>query len=170
MADQNDLTQNVTLWNNTKSKNISTLTDGSVERLAVNALISDSEAPTKYQLKSDIDAVGNLLNVTTDTSLFSYTGAGILDFIAVSGSNANYEVVIKVDGTERIRVAMSELASLGLSNAANVDIWAETANKNFRYNPSEIGFETSFELLAKATGTPLPTVEHLTLFRERVTA
>ena len=37
MADTNDRTQNVTLFDNAKSKNVSVITDGSLERLAVDA-------------------------------------------------------------------------------------------------------------------------------------
>ena len=169
MADQNDLTQNVTLWNNDKSKNVSTITDGAVERLAVDATatIVDNESPTRYQLRSDFNATGVALNTATDTELFSYTGDGVLDFVAIAGSTATYEVTIEIDGTERIRITMAELASIGLSNATNVDMWAETANKNFRYHPQNIGFATSFTILAKALATPLANVSHLILYRER---
>lgn len=169
MADLNDPTKNVTIWNNAKSKNVSTITDGAIERLAVdaNATIVDNESPTRYQLKSDFDATGVTLNTSTDDVLFSYVGDGVIDFIAVAGSTASYEVTIEIDSVERIRITMAELASIGLSNATNVDMWAETANKNFRYSPEQVGFTTGFRVLAKATGTPLALVKHLVLYRER---
>ncbi|MBW1672066.1 MAG: hypothetical protein JRJ45_00220 [Deltaproteobacteria bacterium] len=145
------------------------------ERLDCNidgstVIVSDSESATKYQMKTDFDAVGDLLNVTTDTVLHSETGTGTLDFVAITGSNASFEITIEVDGVERIRITMAELAAIGLSNATNVPFWAETANKNFRYSPNiPVGYTTGFRILAKASGTPLPTVKHLTLFRERIT-
>jgi len=169
MTDVNDLTQNVTLWDNAKAKNVSTVTDGAVERLAVDAVavVTSDESATKFQLKSDYDAIGVALNTSTDTSLFNFTGAGVIDLIAVNSlTTANFEVTIKIDGTERIRITMADLgAALGLTNS-DFDIVAETANKQFRYRPNSIGFTTSFEVLAKAT-TASPNVRHLVLFREK---
>ena len=40
MADTNDRTQNVTLWNDAKGKNVSIITDGATERLAVDASVT----------------------------------------------------------------------------------------------------------------------------------
>jgi len=157
-----------------------TLTDGQVYppritksgKLAIEATVSDNESPTKYQLRTDFDAVGDILNTSTDVVLLAVTTtSGVLDFIAVSGGNANYEIAIEIDGTERLRITMAELASIGLGNATNVATWAETANKNFRYHPKDpVGFTTGFRILAKATGAPLPTVTHMTLYRERVSS
>lgn len=175
MADINDLTQNVNIWDDGKSKSVTVTTDGAKERLDCNmdgseVVISDSESATKYQLNSDYDATGDALNTSTDTVLHTVTGqSGTLDFVAVTGNNSNFEVVIEVDSIERIRISMASLASIGLSNATNVPIWAEVANKNFRYSPLlPIGYTTGFRILAKATGTPTPTVKHLTMYRERV--
>ena len=157
------------------NKLITVTTDGVKERLDCNmdgseVIISDSESATKYQMQTDFDAVGTLLNTTTDEVLFSDTGTGTLDFVAISGSTSGFEIAIEVDGTERIRITMAELASIGLSNAVNVPFWAETANKNFRYSPNiPVGYTASFRILAKATGAPLATVDHLILYRERIT-
>ena len=170
MADINDPTRNVTLWDNVKGKNVSVITDGSHERLAVDAkaTITDNESPTRYQLKSDYDASGTALNTSTDTELFSFTGQGVIDLISVNSlTSSNWEVVINIDGTERIRISMGDLgSSLGLTNS-DYDIVAETANKQFRYHPNSIGFTTSFSVEAKSTvGTP--SVNYLVLYRERV--
>jgi len=121
-------------------------------------------------MKTYFDAIGLTLNTTTDDILFSVTGTGTLDFVAITGSNANFEITIEVDGVERIRISMAELASIGLGNATNVPFWAETANKNFRYSPNiPVGYTTGFRIMAISTGTPLATVKHMTLYRERVT-
>ncbi len=63
---------------------------------------------------------------------------------------------------------MADLGSgIGLGNATNVPLWAETANKNFRYSPKQGGdFTDSFEVLAKATTTPTGTVNWLVNYRE----
>jgi len=176
MADQNDLTTNVALYEEGKSTSVTTETDGSGnERLHCNmdgseVIISDSESATKYQMKTYFDAIGLTLNTTTDDILFSVTGTGTLDFVAVTGSNANFEITIEVDGSERIRISMAELASIGLGNATNVPFWAETANKNFRYSPNiPVGYTTGFRIMAISTGNPLASVKHMTLYRERVT-
>jgi hypothetical protein len=173
MADLNDLTQNVSIHNDTTDADVTTTTDGSKERLDVSVqdnidvTVTDSESPTRYQLKSDYDATGVSLNTSTDTELYSFTGSGVIDLIAVNSlTSANWEVALSIDGTERIRISMADLGSnLGLTNSA-YDIVAETANKQFRYHPIEVGFTTSFTVEAKATvGTP--NVKHLVLFRER---
>jgi len=165
---------NVCLYDDLGNKISVILRDG-VYRLAADmsgseVIISDSESATKYQMKTYFDAIGLTLNTTTDDILFSTTGTGTLDFIAITGSNANFEITIEVDGTERIRITMAELASIGLSNATNVPFWAETANKNFRYSPNiPVGYTTGFKVLAKSTGTPLASVENLIMYRERIT-
>jgi len=174
MADIGDLTQNVSLHNDSTDAAVTTTTDGAKELLDVNVetgniSVTSDDSPTKYQLQSDFDATGVALNTSTDTTIYTYSGDGVLDFVAVTGGNSNFEVTLKMDGTERIRITMAELAAIGLSNATNVEVWAETANKNFRYHPhSPLGFATSFTILAKATGAPIPTVTHLVLFREKV--
>lgn len=175
MADINDLTQNVNIWNDAKSKSVTVTTDGAKERLDCNmdgseVVITDSESATKYQMRTDFDATGVTLNTSTDTVLFSVTGeTGTLDFVAITGSTATFEITIEVDSVERIRITMAELASIGLSNATNVPFWAETANKNFRYSPNiPVGYTTGFRVLAKATGAPLASVTHLILYRERI--
>lgn len=175
MADQNDPTQNVAIWDNAKSKAVTVTTDGAKERLDCNidgstVTVSDSESATKYQLQTEFDAVGDLLNQATDTVLYAVTGeTGTLDFVAITGSNANFEVTIEIDGTERIRITMAEVGSIGLSNATNVPLWSETALKNFRYSPNlPVGYTTGFRILAKSVSAQNPTVTHLTMYRQRV--
>jgi len=169
MADTNDPTQNVTIWNNAKSKNVSTITDGATERLAVDAsaTIVDNESPTKYQLKTDYDATGVALNTSTDTLLYTFSGEGVIDLIAVNSTTSSAWLVdIFVDGTSRIRISMADLGTaLGLTNS-DFDIVAETANKQFRYHPSSVGFSTSFAVYARSV-TATPTVRHFIAFRER---
>ncbi len=175
MSDGENITDNVTLYKENTTTPITTTTDGAKERLDCNIdgseiIVSDSESATKYQMKTDFDAVGDLLNEVTDVVLHSVTGTGTLDFVAITGSNSNFEVAIEVDGAERIRITMAELASIGLSNATNVPFWAETANKNFRYSPNiPVGYTTGFRILALSTAAQDPTVTHLTLYRERIT-
>ena len=133
-------------------------------------IVSDSESATKYQLQTEFDAIGDLLNQSTDTILFTVTSeTGTLDFVAITGSNANFEVTIEIDGTERFRITMAEIGSIGLSNATNVPLWAETALKNFRYSPNlPVGYTSGFRILAKSTSAQNPTVKHLTMYRQRV--
>ena len=169
MSDINDLTQNVTLWNNAKTKNITTVTDGAVERLAVDAVatITDNESPTRYQLKTDYDATGVSLNTSTDTELYTFSGEGVIDLVAVNSTTSSAWIVdIFIDGTSRIRIAMPDLGTaLGLTNS-DFDIVAETANKQFRYHPTQVGFSTSFTVYARAV-TATPNVRHFIAFRER---
>jgi hypothetical protein len=162
MADQNDLTHNTTLYNEVGNK-VAVIADGGIWRLGVDALLTGGN----FQLQPFLpefhySVAGTLLNTSTDTVLYTESDVGKIDFVCVAGSNSNFEVAIDVDGTEVLRIAMGDLATLGLSNATNVPIWAETANKNFRYSPKQgVDFTTSFTLSAKATGAPAPTVNWL---------
>jgi len=164
MSDLNDQTQNVSLHDDDDDVAITTTQEGSKRRLDVSTSVAQD--PTQYSLKFDYDSAGDSVS-TTDVSLFSFTGAGLLDFIGLSSGSSNYEAIIKIDGTERLRISMSDLGSdLVLSNATNVPIWVDTANKNFRFNPTEgLGFSTSFEILARAT-TGTQTIKHICLYRE----
>ena len=179
MADIVNPTDNVSIYGGDNesdlTKAVTVTTDGAKQRLDCNmdgseVIISDSESATKYQLQTEFDAVGDLLNQATDVVLYSVTGqTGTLDFVAVSGSNANFEVTIEIDGTERLRISMAEIGAIGLSNATNVPLWAETALKNFRYSPNlPVGYTTGFRILAKSVSAQNPTVTHLTMYRQRV--
>jgi len=173
MADLNDLTQNVNIWDDAKSKAVSVITDGSTERLAVDVSgtvdIDYDESPTKYQLKTDYDATGTSVASSPDTTLYTYSGSGVIDLVAVNClTSANWGVDIIIDGTSRLRITMPDLGSqLGLTDS-NFDVVAQTANKQFRWKPSQIGFTTNFTVKAYATGATV-TLEHLILFRERIT-
>jgi len=132
--------------------------------------ISSDDSPTKYQLKTDFDATGDEVTSAADVTLYTFTGAGVLDFVACSAGVSGYEIALFIDGSEKFRMTMDQLGNgLALSNGTSVPIWAEIANKNFRYVPTEgIGFKTSFAVKAKATGANV-TIKHLTMFRELVT-
>lgn len=172
MADRTNKQAEVTVFA-ADNKQITSTTDGSKERLDTSGTVTieNNESPTKYQLKSDVDyTTGSTLTSASDTTLATYTGDGVIDFIAVTNPNsANWEVAIEIDGTERFRATMDGLGStLGLTGTATEPIWVQTANKQFRYHPTpEIGFSTSFSIKAKATGSNT-TVYHLVLYRERV--
>ena len=138
------------------------------ERLLVHSEGDIYEAPDRYQLESQYDADGVQTLYGTDTSLVYHEGKGRLDFIAITGSNSNYLVDILVNGTSRLRITMSDLASeIGLSLSGNVDIWAEVASKNFRYKPTAVGYGTSFEIKVAATqSNQRPVLTYLVLWRD----
>ena len=152
-------------------KFVTVTTDGSKERLDVSLGSELSFQLQAFTPVFDFSVAGIATNASTDTSLHSESGhAGKIDFIAVVGSNSNFEIILKIDTVEILRIPMSNLGSdLGLSNATNVPLWVETANKNFRYSPDEgVDFTTGFELLVKATSTPLPTINWLVNHRDGV--
>jgi len=176
MADRSNRQTEIAIYDPATNEPISTTTDAGFpgkRYLDVNvygtidANISGDESPTKYQDRAHKDIPGTSVS-TTDVSLFLFTGTGILDFIAISTGSSTYEVALKVDGTEVWRFSMAELNTIGLSNATNVPIWAEVANKNFRYNPrAGSGFSTSIEVIGRST-TGTQTLDHIILYREKV--
>ncbi len=152
---------------------VTTTTDGAKELLDVSAkIIGGSFNLGAFTPKVNFSVANTVTNASTDTSILSVTGEGKVDFIGIDGSNSNYEIILKVDGTEIFRIGMSTVGStLGLTGATGLPLpmWTETANKNFRYHPNEgVDFTTSFEILVKAEGTPLPTVNFLITHRETI--
>ena len=150
---------------------ITDLSDSDIKRLAVDLGQEFSFQLQAFPPKFDFDIAGVTLNTSTDTSLKLVSSTtGKIDFVAIASGTSNYEVVIKIDGVEVLRIKMSELGSdIGLANATNVPLWVETANKNFRFSPKQgVDFTDSFEILAKAlTGTP--SVTWLVNYREAAT-
>ncbi len=167
MADLNDLTTNVNIWNDEKTKAVTVTTDGSKERLDVNVNSGGGVALQRFTPVIDHSSSSVSLNTSTDTTLLTVTDDGKIDFIAIAASNSTYEVAIEVDSTEIYRMTMGDLGSVhGLANATNVPLWVETANKNFRLhaNNEGIDFLTNFTVKAKATSGS-PTVEWLVMYR-----
>ena len=169
MADTNDLTQNVTLFDNAKAKNVTVITDGANERLAVDADISGGN----FQLQPMepvvvVDTTGVTTNASTWDTIVNFTGEGRLDFVALSSTLSSYRVRVTIDAVEIFDLAMSDLNALGLSNATNVPLWAETADKNFRYHPTDSGdFITSLKIEVMSV-TATPVVKSLISYRKVV--
>jgi len=166
MADDANVTDNFTIWSEDGAKAVTVTTDGAKERLDVTL-----GTTAEFQLRAwvpliDFDATGVSLNTSTWDTLLTITGEGKLDFIACVGGSSLYRVRVTVDGTEAFDIAMSDLNAIGLANATNVPMWAETANKNFRYHPqTEVDFQTSLLVEAKSTSAT-PNLKHLITYRE----
>jgi hypothetical protein len=155
MSDDVNVTSNSTIWDETGAKAVTVTTDGAKERLDVS-LGSDLE----FQLQAftpvvDFDATGTALTTSWTTLVDVTSTAGKMDFIASAAGSSNYKIRLTVDGTIDFDISMSDLANIGLSNATNVEMWAETANKNFRYHPNQpLDFTTSMKVeAAMTTGT-----------------
>lgn len=138
-------------------------------RLYVEAFIDPDSAFNlqAFAPKVDFDSTGINLNVSTWDTLLNVTGVrGKLDFIATVGASSLYKVRLTVDGTEVFDIAMADLSAIGLSNAANVEMWAETADKNFRYRPNvPVDFTDSLKVEVIATSAT-PLLKHLIMYRE----
>lgn len=169
MADINDLTQNVNIWNDDKSKSVTVTTDGAKERLDVQALIEGGTFQLQaYAPVTNFNSTGVTLNTSTWTTLLTVSAAGKLDFIACAGRTSSYRVRLTVEGNVCFDISMSDLNLLGLSNAANVALWTETANKNFRYHPkTPVDFATSVLVEAKAVAFT-PILRYLIAHREQI--
>ena len=168
MGDQNDLTRNVNIANDDNSKLVTVTTDGSRERLDVSLGDELSFSLSAFTPLTAIDPVGVVLSTGSWTTLLNVTTTkGRLNFIACSGSTSNYRIRVTVDGVETYDVEMADLNSIGLANATNVEIWAETANKNFRYHPqTPVDFTSSLLIEAQATSAT-PTLKSYIAYREQ---
>ena len=164
MADLSDQTQNVNIWDDAKTKSVTVSSVGAKNLLDVNA----SSDPTQYVLESDYDATGDVVTSAADATLFSFSGAGVIDFVAITcATSSNWEAIIIVDGDEKFRSTMTNLGSvLGLTGGNGEPIWVQTANKQFRWSPQgNAGFTSGFAIKARAIGANV-TLTHITLFRE----
>ncbi len=99
MGDVNDPTENVTLYDENGNA-VELILTGGIYRLAVDADITGGNFQLQpFTPKFDFSVASIALNTSTDTSLKSVTSTtGKIDFIAIAGSNSNYEIVLKIDG------------------------------------------------------------------------
>jgi hypothetical protein len=165
LADLNDQTANISIHDETSDAAVTTTIDGSKIRLDVDTAAESN--PTLYTLEFDEDSTGSTVTSASDVDLVSVTGSGLIDFIRVASGSSGYEIALEIDSVERVRLTMAEIGNdFALSNATNVQIWVDTANKNFGFNPSEgVGYSTNFKVIAKATGSDV-TLKHLVQYRE----
>jgi hypothetical protein len=157
MSDINDLTMNVNICSDNDTKKVTVTTDGAKERLDVAATVEGSFQLEAFTPVVNFSSASTALATSpTWTSILSVTDTGKLDFIAIAGSTSTYRVRLTLDSVIIFNVTMSDLSTVGLSNATNVPMWAETADKNFRYRPSEgVDFVTSFLVEAQlVSGSP----------------
>lgn len=160
MADLNDLTQNVNIWDDDKQKSVTVTTDGAKQRLDVEATLVAAGGQPVFSLQPFVpvmpyNSAGQALT-TSWTTLLDYSGTeGKLDFIAAATGTSNYKIRLTIDTVEVFDISMADLNAIGLTNAVNVNIWAETALKNFRYRPLHpIDFVDSIKVeAAMTTGT-----------------
>ena len=152
---------------NNPTKKVTTTTDGSKERLDVSAQTVEGVGAFTTELDHAHDLTIEL-NTSTDTSIFSHTDTGKLDFIEMTCTSGNWEAIIKMDGVEKIRIDVGALDSdHGLTNGDS-PVWATTASKRFRIKfPGGGDFLTSFELLAKATSLTPDITSYLVMHREQ---
>lgn len=156
MADLNDQIQNTAITDATQQKNVDVITDGSTERLAVDANVSGGITIEQFSPKFDYSATSVSLTNGVDYSIKSNAAKGTLDFIQIICKNSNYETIIKIDGNERLRISQSDLGTIGLlsANSTTIPIYAASASKIFAYNPSSPDdVTTSFEILIQATSS-----------------
>ena len=154
MADVNDRTQNVNIWDDAKTKAVSVVTDGAIERLAVTSNITGDVTIASSTPKWQYSAASVGLTNGVDTSVFLFTGVGFVDFVQLLCKNASYETIILVDGVEELRITQADLGAIGLlsSNSTGIPLYAASASKIFSLLPNQpFHFSVSFEIKIKAT-------------------
>ena len=105
MADQNDYTQNVNIWNDAKSKAVSIITDGAIERLAVDAAFPIT-TPT----------IGNVSALTSSGKM--YTVAVSVNLASASLDNPIILIKNPTSNTKRLYLYKVNLGC----DVANVNI------------------------------------------------
>jgi len=168
MGDSTDETIDVAIWNEARTKTVTTTTDGATERLDVDAtIVGGSFQLQEFVPVVVIDPTGVSLSTGAWNTLLNVTSTqGKLDFIGCAGGSSNYRVRVTMDSLLIFNVSMADLNSIGLSNDVNVPMRAETALKNFRYRPLEgVDFTTSILIEAQATSAT-PTLTSLISYRK----
>jgi hypothetical protein len=159
--------KNVVLYDDLGNKVNVTLIDG-VYRLATETVITGGAFSIQpFTPKVVFDSTGIALT-TAWTELINETGiAGKFDFLACSTGTSNYKIRFTVDSVVVFEIAMSDLNAIGLTNAVNINIWAETALKNFRYRPlNSVDFTDNMKFEAAMT-TGTGTLYYLATYRLR---
>ena len=153
-----DQTKNTSIHDDTSTeavpKPVTTTVDGSKRRLDVTSTVTGSVTLSSSIPKWDYDDTSTALTNGVDTSFFSKTTTGFIDFVQVVAKNANYEMIFIVDGVEELRIDQSQLGTIGLlsSNSTGIPIYAVSASKIFSIHPNQPhAFLTSFEIKIKAT-------------------
>jgi hypothetical protein len=173
MADLNDPTINVNLWNDDKSKSVTVTTDGPKERLDVNANIEGSVTISTTQPRWDYSVSTIPLTDGVDTSVFLIpaTTIGFIDFVQIICKNSNFSVILIIDGTEELRISMSDLGSIGLlsSNSTGIPLYAASASKIFSLHPFQpFNFQSSFELQVVASSSGNNVDGYMITWREQI--
>jgi len=155
MADQNDITRDVTLYDELGNK-VAVVADGSIFRLGVDAKITGGVVPQRSSPKFDFQTTPIVVADTVEVSLKSVTGKGALDFFTFTASKSDWEFIIKIDGSEELRISSEDMSDLSLesSNATTIPLFASNADKTFTLHPNVgMDFKTSFDLRFKATSS-----------------
>lgn len=168
MADITDQTLDVNIANDGNTKRVTVTTDGAKERLDVDANITGGNFNLQpFPPKVSFNSAGVTVTSAAWVTLLTVSAKeGKLDFVGCAGSLSGYKIRLTVDATVIFTISMSDLSAIGLSNAVNVEMWAETADKNYRYHPNvPIDFTTDLKVEAQATGADV-TLKYITHHRE----
>lgn len=115
MADTNDPTQNVAIWDDTKGKNVSVITDGSVERLAVDASVSTSVIPTGDPIHAYDDSTPGSHPTTLATHTVNTGKVFHIFGWSMNSEGGTFDVELQIAGTavDGMRQDNSAFTSLG---------------------------------------------------------
>ncbi len=118
MADQNDLTQNVNIWNDEKSKAVTVTTDGSKERLDVNAKFDGSISVIEGKYRLQLETHDGNIDFLDDTwhTIFTVSVAGKPNYLWTEFYNGNYEIRITMDGEVVWQLNNSQMGGYDLSD------------------------------------------------------
>lgn len=153
MSESNDLTHNVTLYDENGNQ-VAVILDGSIYRLAVDVNQQGGVALQRFTPKFAFATPDLALVNGVDTQILLVTADVRIDFIQLVCKNASFETIIKINGVEELRIEQGELTTIGLlsSNSTGIPVYGASANKIFSLHPNiSMDATTSFEILVKAT-------------------
>ena len=141
------------------------------EESGVNNLIFNY-APKIYNSKALVDNISEV----ADQSIYLFSGEGLLQSLFMNFSKKEVEIVLKVDGSEILRIRLEDMADGNIYNIESAD---KAIDFQIRFGKDDkqiiidfggipSSFDSSFQILAKALTNDVDMRGIIVIFREKL--
>lgn len=143
--------------------------DGKIQPEVSN--VNDPTFRPRLEASKSIVAISQV----TDTSIFTFSGEGVIQAFTINFNKADVDVILKVDGVETFRI---DLPGLGTVSEYNMGDFSKNGPFPVRTNGADsqiivdfgaqtAGFTSSFQVLARALTTNVNKLAFLCSYREK---
>lgn len=124
-------------------KIITVTTDGSKERLDVDAKISRYR-PRVYQ-----SITADAYDPNEEKTVFSFDGDGQLDFIAINTESLNMEIILEIDSVEVYRLNLDDLKNINQLIHDEFFVYVDVNPEFIDAYPSPVDFTSNIKIKVK---------------------